>query len=97
MTTHLPVPATQELIEALRRICAETVEIPIGKITADADLSADLGVDSLSHDELVVTALEQYGLGDMVSTVRPTSYPTLRALAGLVQQLSDKKISGPDD
>jgi acyl carrier protein len=97
VTTHIPVPATQELLEELRRICAETVEIPIGKITADADLAADLGVDSLSHDDLVVRALERYGLAAMVSTVQPTSYPTLRALADLIQQLTGEKSSGPDD
>jgi acyl carrier protein len=88
VTTRVPVPATQELIEELRRICAETVEVPIGKITADADLAADLGVDSLSHDEFVVTALERYGLAELISTVQPTGYPTLRALADLIQQLA---------
>ena len=97
MTTRLPVPATQELLEDLRRLCAETVEIPIGKVTEDADLAADLGIDSLTHDELVVGALERYGLADMASTVQPTSYPTLRALADLIQQLSGEKSSGPDD
>ena len=97
MTTRLPVPATQELIEELRRICAQTVEIPLGKITADADLAADLGVDSLSHDELVVQALERYGLSDMAGTVQPTSYPTLRAVADLIQQLTGERSSGPDD
>jgi acyl carrier protein len=97
MTTHLPVPATQELVEDLRRLCAETVEIPIGKVTEEADLAADLGIDSLTHDELVVTALERYGLGDKASTVQPASYPTIRALADLVQQLNGEKSSAPDD
>jgi acyl carrier protein len=97
MTTRVPVPAAQELLEELRRICAETVEIPIGKITAEADLTADLGVDSLSHGELVVKALERYGLSAVASTVQPASYPTLRALADLIQQLTGEKSSGPDD
>jgi [acyl-carrier-protein] S-malonyltransferase len=97
VTTHVPLPASQELLEELRRLCAEVVEIPIGKITDEADLAADLGVDSLTQDELVVTALERYGLSDMASTIRPTSYPTLRDLADLIQQLSGAKSSGPDD
>jgi hypothetical protein len=46
MTTHAPVPATRELLDELRVICAETVEIPIDKITVEADLAADLGIDS---------------------------------------------------
>lgn len=97
MTTRAPVPAAQELLEDLRLLCAETVEIPIGKVTGDADLAADLGIDSLTHDELVVGALERYGLGDKASTVQPASYPTLRALADLIQQLNGSKNSGPDD
>lgn len=97
MTTRIPVPAAQELLEELRRICAETVEIPIGKVTADADLAADLGIDSLTQDELVVNALERYGLSAMANTVQAGSYPTLRALADLIQQLNDEKSSGPDD
>jgi len=97
MTTRVPAPATQELLDELRRICAETVELPIGKITAEADLAADLGVDSLSHDEFVVTALDRYGLADLTSTIQPTSYPTLQALADLIQRLTAEKSSGPDD
>jgi acyl carrier protein len=97
MTTHLPVPATGELLEELRRICAETVEIPLGTITADADLAGELGIDSLTQDELVENALERYGLSAMTSTVQPASYPTLRALADLIQQLSGEKSTGPDD
>lgn len=84
MTATVP---TQELVEELRRICAKTVEIPIERITVEADLAADLGVDSLTHDELVVAILERYGLGAKASSVQPSSYPTIGALAGLVQQL----------
>lgn len=91
MTTQVPVPATQELLEELRRICAETVEIPVGQITPDADLAADLGIDSLTQDEFVVNALERYGLSAMANTVQPASYPTLRALADLIQQLNGEK------
>jgi acyl carrier protein len=96
MATRVPVPTSQELLEELRQICAEAVEIPIGKITPDADLAADLGVDSISYTEFVVQALERYGLAAMASTVQPTSYPTLRALADLIQQLTGEKSSGPD-
>ncbi|MEV4318101.1 phosphopantetheine-binding protein [Actinocrispum sp. NPDC049592] len=86
MTTHVPTAA--ELLGELRRICAETAEIPIGRVTADADLTDDLGVDSLSQEELVAKALGRYGLSGMANTVQATNYPTLRALAGLIQQLS---------
>lgn len=97
MTTRVPVPVTEVLLEELRRICADTVEIPLGKVTTEADLAADLGVDSLSHAELVEKALERYGLSDMINTVQPASYPTLRSLADLIAQLTGEKSSAPDD
>jgi acyl carrier protein len=97
VTIRVPVPTSRELLEELRRICAETVEIPIGKITAEADLAADLGVDSLSHEEFVVRALERFGLSDVADTIQPASYPTLGALADLIQRLTGEKSSGPDD
>lgn len=101
MTTRVPVPTTGELLEELRRICAETVEIPIDKITVEADLAADLGIDSLTQDELFDKVLARYGLSAMGNSVQATSYPTIGALAGLIQQLNGEedggKNSGPDD
>ena len=94
MTTPLPVPTAPDLIEDLRRICAETVEIPLDKVTADADLAADLGVDSLTMDELVDLLLERYGLADKTGDVQSTSYPTIGALAELIQQLSHEGSDG---
>jgi [acyl-carrier-protein] S-malonyltransferase len=100
MTTFVPVPATGELLEELRRICAKTVDIPIDKITVEADLEADLGIDSLSMDEFFASALERYGLSAEGNRIQVTSYPTIGALADLIQQLSGEgeggKNSGPD-
>ncbi|ONI76158.1 hypothetical protein ALI144C_36385 [Actinosynnema sp. ALI-1.44] len=88
LTTDTPVPASQDLVEQLRRICADVAEIPMDKITAEADLTTDLGVDSLSYDELVATALERHGLSAMAGTVQAASCPTLQALADLIHQLA---------
>ncbi len=100
MTTSVPVPTTPELLEELRRICAETVEIPIDKITVDADLAADLGVDSLTMDEYLVLVLHRYGMSAEVNSIRATSYPTIGALADLVRQLNGARNgegnTGPD-
>jgi acyl carrier protein len=96
MTTHAPVPATRELLDELRVICAETVEIPIDKITVEADLAADLGIDSLTQDELFVKVLEHYGMSAKGNSIQSTSYPTIEALADLIQQLNGKN-SRPDD
>jgi acyl carrier protein len=84
----LAASALTGLLEELRRICAETAEIPIGQITADADLADDLGIDSLTRDEVVEKALGRYGLSN---TVQAENYPTLRALADLIQRLGGEK------
>jgi acyl carrier protein len=101
MTTQVPVPASQELIEELRHICAETVEIPIDKVTVEADLAADLGVDSLTMDELLVLVLKRYGMSSKVNSIQAASYPTIGSLAELIQRLDGEsnggKNSGPDD
>jgi acyl carrier protein len=99
MTTQ--VPATPELLEELRVICSETLEIPIDMVTVEADLTADLGADSLTMDELLVLLLERYGLSARAIDIQVSSYPTIGALAGLIQRLSDEgngsKNNGSDD
>ena len=101
MTAPVPVPAAPELLEELRWLCAESVEIPIDKVTAQADLAADLGIDSLTMDELLVMALRRYGMSARVDGIQAMSYPTIGDLAGLIQRLngdgSDGKNSSPDD
>jgi [acyl-carrier-protein] S-malonyltransferase len=88
MTTPVTVPATIELIEELRSIYAENLEIPLDMVTADADLVADLGVDSLTQDELMILVLERYGISYEPSDIQPMSYPTIADLADLVQRMS---------
>jgi acyl carrier protein len=94
VTTSVPVPATKELVEELRLICANTVEIPIDRITADADLAADLGIDSLTQDELVMAVLARYDLSAKANSIQAASFPTIGALADLVRQLSGEEDSG---
>jgi acyl carrier protein len=98
VTTSIPVPAAPELLEDLRQVCAETIEIPVDKVTVQADLAADLGVDSLTMDELMVLVLTRYGLP--AKSVQATSYPTISALADLILELSaaedDGKNTRPD-
>jgi [acyl-carrier-protein] S-malonyltransferase len=87
MTNSVQVPATVELIEQLRRIYAENLEIPLEKVTVDADLVADLGVDSLTQDELMILVMERYGIPYEPGDIQPMSYPTIADLADLVQRL----------
>lgn len=87
MTNAIPVPAITELIEDLRRVYAENLEIPLDDVTEDADLAADLGVDSLTQDELMILAFERYGISDKTDYIQPMSYPTIGDLADLIQRL----------
>jgi [acyl-carrier-protein] S-malonyltransferase len=92
--TPVPVPATPELLEDLRRVCAETVEIPLDMVTAEADLMADLGVDSLARDDFLVVVLMRYGMSGRANSIPAMSYPTIGALADLIQRLNDERNGG---
>ena len=94
MTNPISIPATIELIDELRRIYAENLEIPLDKVTVEADIAADLGVDSLTQDELMVLAFERYGISDKVNDIQPLSYPTIGDIADLIQRLGSEKNSG---
>lgn len=87
MTNSVPIPTTIELIEELRRIYAENAEIPLEKVTADADLAADLGIDSLTQDELMILVFEHYGIAGKAKGIQPMSYPTIGELADLIEGL----------
>jgi acyl carrier protein len=92
--TPVPVPATPELIEDLRRVCAETLGIPLDMVTAEADLTADLGVDSLTRDDFLIVVLWRYGMPTWANSIAARSYPTIGALADLIQRLNDKRNGG---
>jgi acyl carrier protein len=87
----VPAPATAELVDELRHFCAEIIEIPLDKVTAEAELAADLGVDSLTMDEFLVLVLERYGVSVKVSSFSAMNYPTIRALADLVKRLGGER------
>jgi [acyl-carrier-protein] S-malonyltransferase len=82
------VPSRGQMLEELRALYAETLEFPHELVTAEADLEADLGIDSLTQNELMDHALARYGLSTYMSDVRATSYTTLAEVVGLIQQLS---------
>jgi acyl carrier protein len=94
MTEVVSVPATTELIEELRCIYSENLEIPLDSVTVEADLVADLGVDSLTQDELMVMVFERYGIADKFSDIQPMSYPTIGEIADLIQRLNGEENGG---
>ena len=93
MANLIPIPTTTELIEELRRIYADNLEIPLENVTMDADLAADLGVDSLTQDELMTLAFERYGISDKADHIQPMSYHTIGDIADLIQRLLGEENS----
>lgn len=90
----MPVPTAPVLLEELQQLCAETLEIPLDKVTAEADFAADLGVDSLTMADLLEVVLGRYGMSAVAASIPAMNYPTIRALADLIQRLDSKENDG---
>jgi acyl carrier protein len=52
----------QEIISTLAGVIEEYVELPASTVKPEADLRDDLGIDSLSMVEIVVTAVEKFNI-----------------------------------
>ncbi|MFF2773918.1 acyltransferase domain-containing protein [Streptomyces sp. NPDC058052] len=77
----------REVVETLRSLYAEALGYPPEVLTEDADLEADLGVDSIKQTELFAQAATRYGRTLPAEGSRLTSYTTLAALAELLNTL----------
>ncbi|HEY8984294.1 MAG TPA: acyltransferase domain-containing protein [Streptomyces sp.] len=89
-TTVLDTPppgtgnAHDELVRSLRELYAQALGYPPEVLTGDADLEADLGVDSIKQVELFSQALERHGRRQPPDGHRLTNHTTLDALAELL-------------
>ncbi|BAJ26223.1 hypothetical protein KSE_03760 [Kitasatospora setae KM-6054] len=81
------VPDRGEVVAVLRELYATALGYPPEVLTADADLEADLGVDSIKQTELFAQAVARFGRSLPTEGSRLTSYTTLDALAGLLPTL----------
>ncbi|WP_033256590.1 acyl carrier protein [Kitasatospora phosalacinea] len=66
---------------------ASALGYPPEVLTGDADLEADLGVDSIKQTELFAQAVTRFGRSLPTEGSRLTSHTTLDALAGLLRTL----------
>jgi [acyl-carrier-protein] S-malonyltransferase len=89
MTQSATFPSSEELLGQIRALCAKSIGCSIDMITDDADLEADLGVDSLSQVELLDNLLHHYGLYKSGRNIQPGAYPTIPDLAKLIQRLHE--------
>ncbi|MFI8420286.1 acyltransferase domain-containing protein [Streptomyces sp. NPDC085479] len=85
----------EEVVGTLRSLYAEALGYPPEVLTEDADLEADLGVDSIKQTELFAQAVTHYGRALPAEGSRLTSYTTLAALAGLLDTLPPDRDMSP--
>ncbi|MEU8258089.1 acyltransferase domain-containing protein [Micromonospora inaquosa] len=83
----LPALGRDDLVADLREFYAQALEYPVDVLTADAELEADLGVDSLKQTELLTRLGERYGFGALPDDFRITELNTLDRIADLVRRL----------
>ncbi|MEE1928886.1 acyl carrier protein [Streptomyces sp. TRM 70351] len=81
------VPDRDELIGYLKAMYAEVLEYPSEMVTADIDLEAELGADSLQHQLVLARAAEHWGLRLPPESRTPTPL-TPRSVAGFLLDAS---------
>ncbi|XRQ05548.1 acyltransferase domain-containing protein [Actinomadura welshii] len=83
-----PAPAgnldRDAVVLALREFYALTLEYPVDVVEEDAELEADLGVDSLKQTELLRQVAERYGIDGAEEGFRIGDAATLGRLADLI-------------
>ncbi len=77
-------PARASVLEELRGLYAVALGYPVEMITGDADLEADLGIDSLKRAEMLGKVAAHFGLGQSAQDGRFVAQSTLADLAALV-------------
>ncbi|GAA3683985.1 hypothetical protein GCM10022267_83520 [Lentzea roselyniae] len=80
-------PDRPGVLAELRAIYAAALEYPLELVEADADLEADLGVDSLKQTTLLANTWQHFGLSPLPTDFRISDFPTLDHIADLVLSL----------
>ncbi|GAA4675524.1 hypothetical protein GCM10023324_31230 [Streptomyces youssoufiensis] len=72
------------MLGELRELYAGTLGYPVEAVTGDADLEADLGIDSLKRAEMLGKVSAHFGLDASVDGGRFLAQSTLAELAELI-------------
>ncbi|MFD4318709.1 acyltransferase domain-containing protein [Streptomyces sp. NPDC058548] len=81
------VEAAPPVLDELRELYASALGYPVEVITGDADLEADLGIDSLKRAEMLGKVSARFGLGESAVDGRFVAQPTLADLADLITEV----------
>ena len=74
------------MFEKVREIIVDTLSCEMDQVTMDADLSEDLGADSLDAVELHIALEEQLGL-----SIADEDRPNLKTVGDIVRYLEAKE------
>jgi [acyl-carrier-protein] S-malonyltransferase len=77
------IDSLSSVLEQLRELYAETLGYPAEAMTPEADLEADLGIDSLKRAEMLAKVTSHFRLEDLEEG-QLASHQTLAELASLV-------------
>jgi [acyl-carrier-protein] S-malonyltransferase len=76
----------EDMVTQLRELYATELGYPFDAVEADADLEADLGIDSLKRAEMLGKVAAQLSLPESVQDGRFLGHATLAELAGMITQ-----------
>jgi acyl carrier protein len=73
------------VLEKVRELLAEQLEISVDEITIDTDIMEDLGADSLDVVELVMSLEEEYGI--VITDENAGDLHTVRQVVDFIEKL----------
>lgn len=73
------------VLEKVRDLLAEQLEIPVDEISLDTDILEDLGADSLDVVELVTSLEEEYGI--VITDENAGNLHTVRQVVEFIEKL----------
>jgi len=73
------------VLEKVRELLAEQLEIPVDEINIDTDIVEDLGADSLDVVELVMSLEEEYGI--VITDENAGDLRTVRQVVDFIEKL----------
>ncbi|MEV4049700.1 acyltransferase domain-containing protein [Amycolatopsis sp. NPDC049688] len=82
-----PADDREAVFDTVRTVYADLLGYPPDALEPDADLEADLGIDSIKQTEAFTRTLEHFGIPPAESAERLTNYPTMAAIVDLVLRL----------
>lgn len=81
VTPAAAAPSREETLDRLRALYARVLEYPPEVFAEDAQLEAELGVDSLKQTSLLTTVIAEFGLPTDSGDLRVWEFPTLGRIA----------------